>query len=475
MVSSTVIIESYKEARFYKARSIIYNLPPPLEGPMNLRLWRDKRVATATRAVIPPVDLNHILDVIHFGCMGLPQELIDRIMDILQDDLRTLTACSLTCRSMFTSTRCFIHRTLNLTLRNNEGIFIQGEKELHQKPGHDDLRFVSYAGECGILQYVQRVKVRGSSIFTPATLLPHLVHFQSLDRVHTLSIDHYDADMWANHNKICFSHFYPTLTSLALRSPSGNHKLVLQFALQFPNLENLCLESPTDEEQASADLVVADTVDASPPLRGRFRLADANGSTSLVSDLQGKIKFRSVEIGFVQTQYAQDIVDGCGPTLETLIIVSNHEGARQLTSIRRNLLTFFFLGRIPQAWSLDLSRASSLCRIVLRIGVPEVPVIDVHSLCRVISSIKPLEFSEFVFELDGRLTNFSERFVTWNGLDWSLNKVLEERGDFRVIFRIGRLYDEEDIRRYAVTNFPALSEKGRVYFEDFRSIENFWC
>ena len=43
--------------------------------------------------------------------MGLPQEVGDRIVDMLQDDGSALRACSLTCKVMFTSTRHLIHQT----------------------------------------------------------------------------------------------------------------------------------------------------------------------------------------------------------------------------------------------------------------------------------------------------------------------------------------------------------------------------
>src|ERR1700753_478624 len=70
----------------------------------------------------------------------------------------------------------------------------------------------------------------------------------------------------------CFAHFYPTLISLTLRKRSGHHRLVFEFALQFPNLENLCLESFKDEKTVPQHLAVPDIVGQSPPLRGHLQL-----------------------------------------------------------------------------------------------------------------------------------------------------------------------------------------------------------
>ena len=62
--------------------------------------------------VAHPVDLNLIRAVADNGCMGIPQDLVDYVMDILRDDSEALKACSLTCRSTFASTRRLIHETL---------------------------------------------------------------------------------------------------------------------------------------------------------------------------------------------------------------------------------------------------------------------------------------------------------------------------------------------------------------------------
>ena len=109
---------------------------------------------------------------------------------------------------------------------------------------HDtELRFLSFMGERGFLQYTREVHIRmGRTVFTPDILIPHLDHFRSLKRVHSLTIESYDAVAWLNHHKSSFIHFYPTLTSLALHNPLNHYRCVLQFALQFPNLDNLSIE-----------------------------------------------------------------------------------------------------------------------------------------------------------------------------------------------------------------------------------------
>ena len=150
-----------------------------------------------------PVGLNLICSTINGGCMGLPQELVDHIVDTLHEDLPALKACSLTCKAMFASTRHLIHQTLCLTPRNNERVLTREEEEKLRrlKQGYQDvqLRFLSYAGERGLLQYTRKIYISRcfrrvaipAGAFTPDTLLPHIHHFRSLDRVHAITIEWY--------------------------------------------------------------------------------------------------------------------------------------------------------------------------------------------------------------------------------------------------------------------------------------------
>ena len=79
-----------------------------------------------------PINLDSICVAVNHGCMGLPQELVDHIMDMLYVDLQALKACSLTCKAMFSSTRHLIHQTLCLNVRNNNSILTREEKDKHR-------------------------------------------------------------------------------------------------------------------------------------------------------------------------------------------------------------------------------------------------------------------------------------------------------------------------------------------------------
>ena len=248
-----------------------------------------------------PVDLSPISAAIHHGCMGLPQELIDYIMDMLHDDIRALKACSLTCKAMFASSRHLVHQRLCLTVRNNQRVLTREEKSRHREGDHRDmdLRFLSFMGEHGFLQYTRRVYIRDPIRFNPDTLLPHMSHFKSLDRVHTLTFEGFDAISWANHHQTCFAHFYPTLTSLTLSRPHSQYRDLVEFILQFPNLQNLCLEWLRAGDQTQPDPSVPIIVDQFPPFRGHLRLAfgaEIGWLADFARDFRNRIRFRSVEI-----------------------------------------------------------------------------------------------------------------------------------------------------------------------------------
>lgn len=279
----------------------------------------------------PAVDLGPISAAVHYGCMGLPQELIDHIMDTLHDDPRTLKACSLACKAMFASTRHLVHRTLYLTRRNNQRVLTLEEKYRYLRFDYHDieLRFLSVMGERGFLQYARRVYIRMDHVFTPDVLIPHLDHFRSLDQVHSLTIEDYDAILWRNSHGLSFAHFYPTLTSLTLRNPLYHYRYVLQFALQFPNLLNLCIERPEYSEWVRSGLTPP-IIDKSPPLRGHLRLAGigvVQWPTEFAKKLPSGINFRSVELQDVVWDHCQSIVTACAGSLEDLTIAHRRHRA----------------------------------------------------------------------------------------------------------------------------------------------------
>ena len=127
--------------------------------------------------------------------MSLPQELTDRIMDVLGDDRRALKSCSLTCKVIFTSTRHLIHQTLRVTWANNQKVLTPAGSKRYALVVRPNLepRFLSSMGERGLLKYARHLDIFIEYLFFPDALEPHLQYFRSHDRIPTLTIHSYDA------------------------------------------------------------------------------------------------------------------------------------------------------------------------------------------------------------------------------------------------------------------------------------------
>ena len=112
--------------------------------------------------------------------MGLPQEVIDHITDILQDDRRGLEACSLTCKAIIASTRHSIHQTLYVTWENDQKTLTLAEKMRYLRGDTLglDLCFLSFVDGRDLLKYARRLDICAEPGFSPYSLETHLQHFR---------------------------------------------------------------------------------------------------------------------------------------------------------------------------------------------------------------------------------------------------------------------------------------------------------
>jgi hypothetical protein len=436
----------------------------------------------AVKQAKKPVALNQISVAVHYGCMGLPQELVDHIMDMLHDDLRALKACSLTCKSMFVSTEHLIHQTLYLTQRNNWSV-LTGRQRIQLIKGcwyypALELPLLSYMGERGLLQHTRQVHIRTRLVFAPRTLQPHLHHFQSLDRVHTLTIDYCTSTQWANDHKTFFAHFYPTLTSLTLHRSYGNYRHLLQFALQFPNLENLCLEWMEVDWRLTVGnrrLTVPAITHQSPPLCGHLRLVGFGDAVywlaDLVHELPNGINFRSVTLGDFYWD-GSNILNACARTLENLSIVAYAAGMRLLLLLSLDIPELFVdfpTTGYPRLLHLTLAELTVLRRLTFRMAFSQVSNFRWDLLLRVLSTIVSPIFYEFVLELREPPSIFgralSEHWERWKDIDALLEERFAEHGDFRFVVRTDKLHDRATFQRRVKKSLPFLARRECVHFE----------
>ena len=197
----------------------------------------------------------------------LPQELVDEIISYFFDDLRTLLACSLACRSWYIATIPHLHHSLT----TDDDSLVPMDKE-HWWPGP-----LKKVYEFHLHPLVKRLRIRmrrRDARFTPERLNEHtLPYFSAFTNLRELGIDDLQVSSFMSDPQRYFGHLSPTLQFLALRQPIGTSREIVCFIGLFPHLQDLKLHYPVlkDEDENIADTELVPL--CSPPLRGRLTLA----------------------------------------------------------------------------------------------------------------------------------------------------------------------------------------------------------
>jgi len=275
-----------------------------------------------------PVDLHRLcLSYRCTGAMGLPRDIIEEIMQLHRGDLRTLMACSLTCRALFSAVRGLVHERVRLLPWRRYPIYKLKDRIKQQvlpgwRPRTDcrkvHLRYLSKGGKHGLLGYARGVYVDIGQEFSPESLEVYLPHFRSFDRVHTLGISSFDPAKFLPTFERYFGQFVPTLRSLHLPYVKGSVQDVLGFICKFPHLDNLSL---TISSPHSADVPPKLSVEHSPPLKGTLVLrGSALIPARFLLGIPGGLHFRSIEVDAVDKGELDGILAACSSELEMLSI-----------------------------------------------------------------------------------------------------------------------------------------------------------
>ena len=246
---------------------------------------------------------------------------------MLGNDLRSLKACSLTCKVMFVSTRSIIHRKIYLSSEKNWELLTVRERQRYTRGERRDLalRVLSRIAAHGLLPYARSLFINIDKNFTPENLQPFNHHFQCFNRIQELSIYRLDASGFLKTFDTFFANFVPTLRSLRLDTPVGDTRNITDFICRFPHLDDLTLNTvqfvfpPDGRPWRSATLPIVKNV---PPFRGRLKLIGVTGWSGyllqqLIS-LPGKRSFRSIDFRNCEPNVQQSIVDALCSTLESV-------------------------------------------------------------------------------------------------------------------------------------------------------------
>ena len=257
---------------------------------------------------------------------GLPQEIVDHIVFMLRDDLKSLKSCSLTSKAMFVSTRHVIHRKICLTWEKNWELLTLPEKQRYIRGERQGIavRVLSGIAAHGLLPYARHLYININLNFTPANLQPFNNHFQRFDRIQELSVYRLHTPGFLEHFDTYFANFVPTLRSLHLDSPAGDTRTILDFICRFPHLDDLTFRMSSRDPYdwrtwKSASLPV---IKKMPPFRGRLKLGEVSAWHNYIVEqlisLPGKRHFRFIDFRSCPFEAEQLVINGCSGTLETI-------------------------------------------------------------------------------------------------------------------------------------------------------------
>jgi len=229
------------------------------------------------------------------------------ILTYLTNDLRTLKACSLICRSWYPAAAQQLHHTLTLR-RGGRGI------------NQSKLEPLSKLHELGLLPLVKEIRVdQGPGLscwFVPRAFNNHL---SALANVHTLKIENMEIHRFIPDVKRYFGHLSPTLRSIALYDPCCTPQQLSHFLSLFSNLEDIEIRHAYTFTYNPAISDKGLVPYSAPKLRGRLVLHGfcwVEALTNLI-DICGGLRFRHMDLGGGPC-CAPLLLKACAETLETL-------------------------------------------------------------------------------------------------------------------------------------------------------------
>jgi len=253
----------------------------------------------------PPQELD---STSHPHARRLPQELFELIIAHIPPDTPALKSCSTVCRSWYIAALPHLHHTATLWGQASDPTRM-GLVPLHEL---GDMRFLPFVKQLRILQRYGYA----DPWFLPTLFdSQSLVYFSALTNVQELVVDELDLRAFTPQAQLYFGQFTPTLRSLTLRTPRGNHNQLLYFLGLFQNLDDLKLI------YTHAWVLEPDPapVPQSPlSLEGRLTLKGFNGEVLMrsLSRLSGGLRFRYMDL--LDVGGARSLLEACADTLEAL-------------------------------------------------------------------------------------------------------------------------------------------------------------
>ena len=256
---------------------------------------------------------------------GLPQEIVDEILEYLEDDRRTLMVCSLTCKGLFRSARRIVHRRLYMVGSGRAGTSDGQEIHQYEATNRSQLRTLSTVSERGLSRYTQKLIIRVGEEFAPENLRPYLPQFQTFAQLTSITLHHFNPIPFLPFFEQYFGHLAQQMRSFEFIHPLGPPDGTIYFISQFPNLEDLGFNTFPGHNLDPSEEYNISTIRRSPTLGGTLKVTSANtwGTNLLefLTRLPSGLRFRSVEFLQCAGIDPNTIILECTSTLQSLIHV----------------------------------------------------------------------------------------------------------------------------------------------------------
>lgn len=401
----------------------------------------------------------------------LPQELLDRVIDFLRDEVAALRASCLVHSRLINSSRR--HLFASVTLQELFDLEVWADSfpsPLHSPAKH--VRTLSIAGLWAQL---------GGDDFNPNELEdPLLEHFRSFNQVQNLILTALNLHP-ACFPELHFSHLQSSLITLEFYSPyPTTPKKLLQFICSFPHLENLSVNGAIRWlEESKEDYTELRT---SPPMGGKLKLAsfiDPVGSFLIeLVNLPNGLGFRSIDLDLIRIdnyRSVENLVKSCATTLEELRL--GHSFTRKGFFSSRITFLNIMLGIHPETQAFIFEDSHLLRKLTLEIAA------ETSFSCTWIFDLLSNATSCHLCLLEFRLA-FAPRFTLssqlkvndWESLDAILTSIVERGFAEKVIIHVsnGSVISKEAVAMVE-SAFPRLKARGPVAADFESAIERQPC
>lgn len=261
----------------------------------------------------------------HIG--NVPQETLDAIIDELADNRAALKTCCLVSRRWVWRSRHHLFKIVRFSslwglksLRNWGAVMnINGTSLL---PGRASRRSEVAADTPAALTTSLRLSQRGDVWITPLSLVEHLDHFRSFNRIESLTLSYFSCGIF-DRTSLCalFRSQIPSVRRLRLHHPSACAASLLQFISVFPNLLDTMVHAPLWVTASHRD----DRPMISCTLRGEIHLSEMGKDSGPFFSLLASQNTCYEQIGLEGCTFRdfyplQSFVSNTGKSLRTLCI-----------------------------------------------------------------------------------------------------------------------------------------------------------